>query len=213
VLKILFFGFPPMTLLFTRGLNPPQTLPDPVTPGETTFALPNADLFFSLGELLFIAEADATNAEYLGSVSGIDSASITFTLPAQTARPAGASLFSPIDTIRTPGRLDPPIQQRLITGIHSQRTLGGQVVSIRTAEPASELELTITGLTPTEEQHLIDELNAATDHLRLPFTLITGNRLIVAIQLRDPRLHRTASTGGRRSVTLHAFELGENRLV
>ncbi len=201
------------SLLFTRGLNPPQTLSDPVTSGETTFALTNADLFFSPGELLFIGDADGTYAEFLGSVSSVDSGSIASTLPALTARAAGASLFSPIDSVRTTGRLDPPLQRHLDTGIRSLRTLGGQVVAIRTAQPAGRIELRITGLTPDEDERLINELNAATDHGRLPFTLVSSSRRILALQIQDPGIQRTSTAGGHRTLRFNAFDLGESTLL
>lgn len=202
-----------MTLLFTHALNPPQTLPGPVATGDTTLALPSASSFFAPGDILFVADADATNAEYLGAVSAADTSSLTFTLPAQTARPAGASLFSPINVIRTTGRLNPPLQRTFQSGVHTQRTLGGQVVAIRTAQPAAQIELTIAGLTPHEEEQLVNDLNAATDNLRLPFTMISSSRRILALQLAAPQLNRNAAPGGRRSVAFTAFGLGEDRLV
>lgn len=201
-----------MSLLFIQALNPPQTLPGPVAPGDTTLALPSASSFFAPGDLLFVADADATNAEFLGAVSAVDSSSLTFTLPAQTARPAGASLFAPVNVIRTAGRLDPPLQRTLQSGVHAQRTLGGAVVAVRTAQPAARIELTLAGLTPDEEAQLVNDLGAATDHLRLPFTMISSSRRILALQLASPELRRTATAGGRRSLAFTAFDLGEGVL-
>lgn len=201
------------SLLFTRGLNAPQTLPGPVTSGDTTLALPNADAFFSPGELLFIGEADGSQAEFLGSVSAVDAASITFTLPVITARPAGASLFTPAESLRSTARLDPPLRRMIHTGVHAQRTLGGQVVSIRAGEPNSELELSLTGLTPDEEERLLDWIDSATDQARLPFTIVSASRRILALQVSNGAITRTATAGGRRAVAFSAFDLGENLVV
>lgn len=200
------------SLLFTSDLNAPQVLPNPVAPGDTTFALPSASSFFSPGDLLFVADADATHAEYLGSVSAADSSSLTTTLPAQTARPASASLFSPLSVVRANARLDPPLKRTLQTGVHTRRTLGGAAVAIRTAQPATTIELNLAGLTPAEEEQLLSNLNAATDHLRLPFTLVTAARLVLALQAAS-ELRRNAEPGGRRSLRFTAFDLGENKLV
>lgn len=205
------------SLILARGILAPHALPGPVVPGAASLALPGADLLFTPGDLLFIGEPDpapetgAASAEFLGAVSAVDASSIAFTLPALAARPAGALLWSPLAEYRSAGRLDAPPRRVFETGAHVQRTLGGRVVAVRTAEPAARLDLVIAGLTPREEQSLLDWIRDDTDAGLHPFTLVTPARELFAIHLDAGRIERRAAEGGRRSLAFAAFDLGEGR--
>lgn len=197
-----------MSLLFSRGLASPQSLPGPVAPGATTFPLPDAATHFSPADPLFIAEADFSSPEYLGAVVTADATTLTSSLPALAARPAGAVLVKPLSSLRLPARIELPLRRAIDTGLHTQRTLGGQVVAIRTAATATRLTLNLTALTPIEEQRLLDWLAAETDHGRLPFNLIADARRLLALHLDASPFDRAESAGARRAITLRAFDLG-----
>jgi hypothetical protein len=200
------------SLIFARTIASPRNLPEPLSAGDTALALPDADLDYAPGDLLFVGESDGEAAEFLGAVASADAEGLTFTLAALAPRPAGATLWTPALELRSPGRLDLPLRRFYEPGARTRRTLGGRVVAVRTARPGARIELAVEGLTPDEEQRLVDWFAVAADGALRPLTLVASTRRLIAMRV-DGVLTRLADAGGRRSVAFAAFELGEGRYV
>lgn len=183
-----------------HGKDAEQTLGGAVAAGATQIALTGADTIFAVGELLFMSEADGTEAEFLGAVSAVSPTAVDFKLPVVEPKAAGAKLWRPQSSLALSAEAHFPFQRKVSTGVEVERSLGGTVFAIQTAEPSETMIWTLDELTDEREATLADWLSEEIQGGLRAFTLVEPGRKIAAVRLAEGRFTRFAKAGGRRGL-------------
>lgn len=191
-----------MHWLLARDRQAETTLGSPATPlaaGATSLPLADADLLFSVGQPLFLSEADDTELEHLGVVTAATPTMLSFSLATRVAKSANAKLWRPATWLHLAAQQATPVRRDADAGIVVERSLGGDWFATAVAEPAERLELALEGLTPATEFALRAFLDLGLERGLHPFTLVHPGREIEALRLASPEYVRIERTGERRA--------------
>jgi hypothetical protein len=188
--------------IFAQGRQAERTLSGGVDAGAAQIALANANTFFNSTELLFISEADGSGVEFLGAVTAVDDATVSFTLPLKQAKSSGAKLWKPITRFNLASEKFLPLTREIETGASVERSLAGVNYAIRTAQPFTRLTLQWEGLAPAHEEAFVAWLEAASQGGLIPFTIVYPARRIQAVRLDHGGYSRIEKPGESRTVKL-----------
>jgi hypothetical protein len=187
---------------FARGKENEQTLSDVVVAGALQIALPGADGLFAPGDILFISEADGSETEFLGGVTGVTASRVSFALPVRRSKNSGARLWRAEDHLGLSAQCVEPLVRRLDPGVVVLRSVSGGIYSVRVAEPGEETKLKLVGITPQSEAQWLDWLLGATQGGLASFTLVRPDRSPAAVRLAERPILRERRSGAAAAMTI-----------
>lgn len=186
--------------ILARGREAEHALPDITPAGARAAALPGAGDLFAPPQPLLIAEADGRETEWLGRVTRADDQSVAFQRPLARSKDSGARLWRAAAALELPRAAAVSARRAVRPGVATERDNGGAFFAVRTAEPLTELNLTVERLDPASEAALLAWLAAETQWGLLPFTLIAPDGALAAVRLSGDPLRREDAPAGRRVV-------------
>ncbi|GEM_PF-4542879 len=195
--------------ILARGRQAEQTLPEVIPAGANTLTLPEADQIFSVGDLLFVSEADEAGTEFLGAAVSVSAEGLGFALAARASKNVGARLWRAEASFQTHAEEALPLKATTSTGVAVERSLGGRVYAVRVAEPATTIDWGFEELTPERARALGDWIAAELEGGALAFTLIGPDRRLRAVRLAEGLVTETRARGGRHSARLRLLVEGE----
>lgn len=200
-------------IILAQGKEAEQTLAGSLAAGATQASVPSADTIFSLGELLFVSETDASEPEYLGAVNSVSATTVGFTFAVRAAKEAGAKLWRPATSLLCPGVRGVPTKRKSDPGVAVERSLGGTSYAVRVGEPRTTLELALESLTPVRESEVDAWIAGPLAGGLLPFSLISSARAISSVRLSGGEIVRTEEAGGRHSLRVPLILEAENQFT
>jgi hypothetical protein len=124
-----------MKPLFARGKQNERTLTQFVQQGSTQLPIAGASLYFSVGDKIFVSEADGSELEFLGNALAVETNQLTTARGLAGDKDDGAHVWKPLERFEFEIGRSSPFLRKFDTGIEAQRTIGGQVYSTRVREP------------------------------------------------------------------------------
>lgn len=189
---------------FAKGKGAERTVMDVVTAGSIQATAGAAWATFAAGDLLFISEADGSEAEYLGRVISSEGNTVAFTLPVRTSKNSDGVIWKPSAHLSVAADVDFPVYRRSHSGVTIYKSLSGGVFAIRTGVAEEILELHLKELTPASDRAVREWLDANSAGGLEAFTIIGPDRCMDAVRmLPDGRGGRT-DAGGRHTVIMRA---------
>ena len=194
--------------IFAKGRADEQTLGDVTAAGAQTIALAGADGIFSVGQHLFISEADDSETQWLGKVTAVTSSDVSFSRALESSKNSGAKLWRAEATRETPADVELPERRRTEPGVVTERSRGGDFYSVKVGEPKTEVRLTLGGLTRQAEETLFLWLGANAEWGLQAFTLIAPGGELTAVRLTGDPIEQERAGGGRESIVMPAVIVG-----
>lgn len=109
--------------------------------GETSIPVTGADVYFSVGDPIFISEEDSTEVEYLGEAKSISPTIIVVSYGLVAAKGPAYRVWKPTYYVLMPYDLSSP-DKRTALGVETQRTQSGIPYRTRIADPYTTVTLT-----------------------------------------------------------------------
>lgn len=187
---------------FCRDRESQSLLDASMESGGHVIPLDDANLLFSVGDLVFISEADGSELEFLGGVREVDADSMECALPARTTKAAGAHFWKAMASIHVAAESAQPLARKIVSGVSLERALSGTHYAIRTAATRETLDLKLDGMTTQRERSLHEWLKVQTQGGLLPFTLVAPERRVLAVRFDAGALERAERDVTRASVRL-----------
>lgn len=149
----------------TAGSEPSAT--------ATTIAVDNTDDAYSVGDLLFCAESDSTENEYLGAIVSIaaDKLSLVITRAVEVEKTTGATVWKPTTYVEFDCGPQYNEKHRVRPGTTTNVSRGGQVFATQTADPVRILDLSWNKGLNTDYVAFETFLMTNRDNARKSFTL------------------------------------------
>jgi hypothetical protein len=121
--------------VFAKGKEQEQALSQAAPASANQLYTPSASANFSVGDLIFIAEADGSELEFLGPVIAVAPTFLTTTLWLGEGKSETAVLWRAAESFSWPVEPAFPLEKEFASGIKAARSLDGTVYSARLAEP------------------------------------------------------------------------------
>lgn len=195
--------------VMARGRENEVNLSEVTAAGVKHISLPGADGFFSVGQFLMISEADGAESQWLGKVTAVDAAGVSFSQALDQSKNTGARLWRAASTLEIAGMGALQERRKLEGGVAVERSLGGDFLAVKVAEPLTTASLQIGGLTPRNERVLLEWLATQAGWGLNAFTLIGPTGEMTACRLSGEALSQEGGKGTRRSVGLPIVLVGE----
>jgi len=167
--------------ILSQGREAEQILGGPAPAGANSLALSGANAVFAAGQRLLISEADGAEPQWLGKITQVTDAAVTFSRPLKLAKSSGARLWRASAALELPAT-SVDCQRRIVdTGVATSRSAGGNWYALQIAQPVIELTLTLGEITQKLQNAVAAWIQTTTQWGLIPFTLIdpTGTLMMV----------------------------------
>lgn len=195
--------------MMARGRTNETSLEEVTAAGVRNISLTGADALFAVGDFLLISEADGSETQWLGRVTATSASGVSFTVALARSKNTGARLWRAASVLELTG-LDALRERRtLATGVVVERSLGGDFLAVKVSEPRDSASLAVSGLTPQNEQALLDWLREETGWGLEAFALIGPAGEMTAVRLSGEAITRETGKGTRVSMTMPIMTVGK----
>lgn len=171
--------------MLAKGMSAQGVLAAPAAAGARRLEIEGADGLFAPGDPLFMAEADGTEAEYLGGIAGVDSAGIDAALPLRRSKSEGAAVWKAA-AFMAAGVEGVPLRREIEGGAAIERSLAGTVYAVEASAALEKASLTLEGLTPALAGRMETWLAAHAGRGLHPFTLVSPAGEVLAVRFGSP---------------------------
>lgn len=131
-----------MKPIFALGKTNERSESGSLSAGTKTIAVTNASTYFSVGDPIFVSEANGTEVEYLGEATAVDSSTVTVSYALVEAKGPGYKVWKPTYHVLMPYDISSPYDKLTTLGVQTQRTQSGIPYRTRIADPYTIVTLT-----------------------------------------------------------------------